>query len=110
MENLSCFANVESLAFQLELVNKFRKLLNEKSEFFFISETELPDKNKNIYINFQNNTGEILEGYPIKVNEGGILMIEVDDLRKKHTIEFRDLYEDNDRILLLELMEEKIKG
>ena len=110
MENLSYFAKVESVTFHLELVNKFRRLSNEKSEFVFVSETELPDRNKNIYINFQNNMGEILEGYPIKVNEDGILMVEVDDLRKKHTIEFRDLYEINDRILLLDLMEEKIKG
>jgi hypothetical protein len=107
---------------ELEASNLFSELLKQKQEFNFLQALDFDGDDKYILgelkhngeanmlpiLEFRNDiTGNTFDGYVCKVHENGIDVIEEDFTER--CFKFSDLLMINDRLILLNEMEELLK-
>ena len=84
----------------------FNELLQEKKEIVIFEESDLEYESPEDYLEVRNDiTGSVFDVHPLKVSKEGILVVEADGSYIRHLIKFQDLSSLQDRINLLELME-----
>lgn len=84
----------------------FNELLQEKNEIVIFEESDLEYESPDDYLEVRNDiTGSVFDVHPLKVSKEGILVVEADGSYIRHLIKFQDLSSTQDRINLLELME-----
>ena len=84
----------------------FNELLQEKNEIVIFEESDLEYESPEDYLEVRNDiTGSVFDVHPLKVSKEGILVVEADGSYIRHLIKFQDLSSLQDRINLLELME-----
>ena len=87
----------------------FNELLAQKKEIVIFEEADLENDIPEDYLEVRNHTkGSVFDIHPLKVSYDGILVIEADGSYVRHLIEFQDLSSLQDRINLLELMENNL--
>ena len=91
---------------ETEVAIYFSELLQEKKEIVIFEESDLEYESPDDYLEVRNDiTGSVFDVHPLKVSYDGILVIEADGSYVRHLIKFQDLSNLQDRINLLELME-----
>ena len=91
---------------EAEVAIYFNELLQEKKEIVIFEESDLEYDNPDDYLEVRNDiTGSVFDVHPLKVSYDGILVIEADGSFTRHLIRLQDLSSIQDRINLLELME-----
>ena len=84
----------------------FNELLQEKNEIVIFDESDLEFETPDDYLEVRNDfSGSVFDVHPLKVSKEGILVVEADGSYIRHLIKFQDLSSLQDRINLLELME-----
>lgn len=91
---------------EAEVAICFNELLQEKNEIVIFDESDLEFESPEDYLEVRNDiTGSVFDVHPLKVSKEGILVVEADGSYIRHIIKFQDLSSLQDRINLLELME-----
>ena len=89
-----------------EVARYFTELLETQKEITIFEEVDLENDIPDDYLECRNDiTGSVFDVHPLKVSYDGILVIEADGSYIRHLIKFQDLSNLQDRINLLELME-----
>jgi hypothetical protein len=94
---------------ETDVANHFSELIKNHKEFIIFDEVDLEDDTPDDYLEMRNDiTGDVFDVHPLKVNNSGILVVEAEETSKMHLIRFSDLSSINDRINLIELMENSL--
>jgi len=94
---------------ETEVAIYFNELLAQKEEFIIFSEEDLEHDTPDDYLEMRNDiTGNVFDTHPLKVSRNGILVVEADGSFTRHLTRFQDLSSLQDRINLLELMENNL--
>jgi hypothetical protein len=91
---------------EAEVAIYFNELLQNQEEVIIFSEEDLEYDTPDDYLEMRNDiTGDVFDVHPLKVTKDGILVIEADGSFTRHLIKLQDLSSIQDRINLVELME-----
>ena len=91
---------------EAEVAIYFSELLQEKKEIVIFEESDLEYESPEDYLEVRNDiTGSVFDVHPLKVSKEGILVVEADGSYIRHIIKFQHLSSLQDRINLIELME-----
>ncbi len=94
---------------EAEVSNYFSELLANQKEITIFEEVDLEHDTPDDYLECRNDiTGNVFDVHPLKVTENGILVVEADGSFTRHLIRLQDLSSIQDRINLVELMENNL--
>ena len=94
---------------EAEVAIYFNELLQNQEEVIIFSEEDLEYETPDDYLEMRNDiTGNVFDVHPLKVTKDGILVIEADGSFTRHLIRLQDLSSIQDRINLVELMENNL--
>ena len=92
-----------------EVYNYFSELLKKQEEIVIFDECDLEHETPDDYLEMRNDiTGNVFDVHPLKVSNNGILVIEADGSFRRHLIRLSDLPNTQDKIALLQLMENSL--
>ena len=92
---------------ELDLRKAYSRLLNDKKEFIFLTEEDILNGDYDEYFEVRNDyTGNIYDVHIVRIDEEGIEVVEAEDDSKRYYIGFDDLSEIQDRINLIENMQD----
>jgi hypothetical protein len=92
-----------------EVYNYFSELLKKQEEIVIFDECDLEHETPDDYLEMRNDiTGNVFDVHPLKVNNNGILVVEADGSFRRHLIRLSDLPSTQDKIALLQLMENSL--
>ena len=92
-----------------EVYNYFSELLKKQEEIVIFDECDLEHETPDDYLEMRNDiTGNVFDVHPLKVNNNGILVVEADGSFRRHLIRLSDLPSTQDKIVLLQLMENSL--
>ena len=87
----------------------FSELLKTNDEIIIFDECDLEHDTPDDYLEMRNDiTGNVFDVHPLKVSKEGILVIEADGSYTRHLINLQDLSSIQDKITLIELMENSL--
>ena len=87
----------------------FSELLQNIDEVVIFDESDLEHDTPDDYLEMRNDiTGNVFDVHPLKVSKNGILVIEADGSFVRHLITLQDLSSIQDKINLIELMENSL--
>ena len=87
----------------------FSELLKTNDEIIIFDEVDLEHDTPDDYLEMRNDiTGNVFDVHPLKVSKKGILVIEADGSYTRHLINLQDLSSIQDKINLIELMENSL--
>jgi hypothetical protein len=92
-----------------QVYNYFSELLEKQGEIVIFDELDLEHETPDDYLEMRNDiTGNVFDVHPLKVSNNGILVIEADGSFTRHLIKLSDLSSTQDKIALLQLMENSL--
>jgi hypothetical protein len=92
-----------------QVCNYFSELLEKQGEIVIFDELDLEHETPDDYLEMRNDiTGNVFDIHPLKVSNNGILVVEADGSFRRHLIRLSDLPSTQDKIALLELMENSL--
>jgi hypothetical protein len=92
-----------------QVYNYFTELLEKQEEIVIFDECDLEYETPDDYLEMRNDiTGNVFDVHPLKVNQNGILVVEADGSFRRHLIRLSDLPSTQDKIALLQLMENSL--
>ena len=87
----------------------FSELLKTNDEIVIFDECDLEHDTPDDYLEMRNDiTGNVFDVHPLKVSKNGILVVEADGSFVRHLIRLSDLSSTQDKITLIELMENSL--
>ena len=94
---------------ETEVYHYFTELLEKQEEIIIFNESDLEHDTPDDYLEIRNDiTGNVFDVHPLKVSKNGILVVEADGSFVRHLIKLQDLGSIQDKITLLELMEDNL--
>ena len=92
-----------------QVYHYFNELLEKQEEIVIFDECDLEHDTPDDYLEMRNDiTGNVFDVHPLKVSQNGILVIEADGSFVRHLIKLQDLGSTQDKITLIELMENSL--
>lgn len=92
-----------------QVYNYFTELLEKQEEIVIFDECDLEHDTPDDYLEMRNDiTGNVFDVHPLKVSNNGILVVEADGSFRRHLIRLSDLPSTQDKIALLQLMENSL--
>ena len=92
-----------------QVYNYFSELLEKQGEIVIFDELDLEHETPDDYLEMRNDiTGNVFDVHPLKVSNNGILVVEADGSFTRHLIKLSDLSSTQDKITLIELMENSL--
>jgi hypothetical protein len=92
-----------------QVYNYFNELLEKQEEIVIFDECDLEHETPDDYLEMRNDiTGNVFDVHPLKVSNNGILVVEADGSFRRHLIRLSDLPSTQDKIALLQLMENSL--
>ena len=92
-----------------QVYNYFNELLEKQDEIVIFDECDLEHETPDDYLEMRNDiTGNVFDVHPLKVSNNGILVVEADGSFRRHLIRLSDLPSTQDKIALLQLMENSL--
>jgi hypothetical protein len=94
---------------ETQVYHYFNELLEKQDEIVIFDECDLEHDTPDDYLEMRNDiTGNVFDVHPLKVTQNGILVIEADGSFTRHLIKLSDLSSTQDKITLIELMENSL--
>jgi len=94
---------------ETQVYHYFNELLEKQDEIVIFDECDLEHDTPDDYLEMRNDiTGNVFDVHPLKVTQNGILVIEADGSFVRHLIKLSDLSSTQDKITLIELMENSL--
>jgi hypothetical protein len=94
---------------ETQVYNYFNELLDKLDEIVIFDECDLEHDTPDDYLEMRNDiTGNVFDVHPLKVSKDGILVVEADGSFVRHLIRLSDLSSTQDKITLIELMENSL--
>ena len=94
---------------ETEVANYFNELIENLDEIVIFDESDLEHDTPDDYLEMRNDiTGGVFDVHPLKVTKDGILVVEADGSFVRHLIKLQDLGSVQDKINLLELLENSL--
>ena len=94
---------------ETEVANYFSELIENLDEIVIFDESDLEHDTPDDYLEMRNDiTGGVFDVHPLKVTKEGILVVEADGSFVRHLIKLQDLGSVQDKINLLELLENSL--
>ena len=94
---------------ETQVYNYFNELLDKLDEIVIFDECDLEHETPDDYLEMRNDiTGNVFDVHPLKVSKDGILVVEADGSFVRHLIRLSDLSSTQDKITLIELMENSL--
>ena len=94
---------------EIQVYHYFNELLEKQDEIVIFDECDLEHDTPDDYLEMRNDiTGNVFDVHPLKVTQNGILVIEADGSFVRHLIKLSDLSSTQDKITLIELMENSL--
>jgi hypothetical protein len=94
---------------ETQVYNYFNELLDKLDEIVIFDECDLEHDTPDDYLEMRNDiTGNVFDVHPLKVSKNGILVVEADGSFVRHLIRLSDLSSTQDKITLIELMENSL--
>ena len=94
---------------EIQVYHYFNELLEKQDEIVIFDECDLEHDTPDDYLEMRNDiTGNVFDVHPLKVTQNGILVIEADGSFTRHLIKLSDLSSTQDKITLIELMENSL--
>ena len=94
---------------ETKVYHYFNELLEKQEEIVIFDECDLEHDTPDDYLEMRNDiTGNVFDVHPLKVSKDGILVIEADGSFVRHLIKLQDLGSTQDKITLIELMENSL--
>jgi hypothetical protein len=94
---------------ETQIYHYFNELLDKQEEIVIFDESDLEHESPDDYLEMRNDiTGNVFDVHPLKVSKNGILVIESDGSYTRHLIKLQDLGSTQDKISLIELMENSL--
>ena len=101
--------NKELEQLELQVYHYFNELLEKQEEIVIFDENDLEHDTPDDYLEMRNDiTGNVFDVHPLKVSNNGILVVEADGSFVRHLIKLQDLGSTQDKIALIELMENSL--
>jgi hypothetical protein len=92
-----------------QVYNYFNELLEKQDEIVIFDECDLEHDTPDDYLEMRNDiTGNVFDVHPLKVSNNGILVVEADGSFVRHLIKLQDLGSTQDKIALIQLMENSL--
>jgi hypothetical protein len=92
-----------------QIYHYFNELLEKQGEIVIFDECDLEHDTPDDYLEMRNDiTGNVFDVHPLKVSKDGILVVEADGSFKRHLIKLHDLGSTQDKITIIELMEDNL--
>jgi hypothetical protein len=92
---------------EADLSKAYSKLLEDKKEFIFLTEEDILNGDYDEYFEVRSDiTGSTYDVHIVRVDEEGIEVVEAEDDSKRYYVGFSDLSEIQDRINLIENMQD----
>ncbi len=96
-------------ALESRVTDYFSELLGKQKEFILFTEVDLERDTPDEFLECRNDiTGDVFDVHPLKVSQEGILVIEADGSCVRHLLRLSDISNIKDKIILCELMENKL--
>jgi len=109
MYNLSKSFHADLDNLEAEVSDYFNRLMLNQKEFIIFSESDLEYDIPDVYLEYRNINGAVIDVHPLKVTDNGIIVLEAEDINRKMLIKLSDLGSVQDRIILCELMENVVE-
>lgn len=94
---------------ETQVYHYFNELLEKQEEIVIFDECDLEHDTPDDYLEMRNDiTGNVFDVHPLKVSKNGILVVEADGSFVRHLIRLSDLSSTQDKITLIELMENSL--
>ena len=94
---------------ETQVYHYFNELLEKQEEIVIFDECDLEHDTPDDYLEMRNDiTGNVFDVHPLKVSKNGILVVEADGSFVRHLIRLQDLSSAQDKITLIELMENSL--
>ena len=94
---------------ETQVYHYFNELLEKQEEIVIFDECDLEHDTPDDYLEVRNDiTGNVFDVHPLKVSKNGILVVEADGSFVRHLIRLSDLSSTQDKITLIELMENSL--
>jgi len=94
---------------ETQVYHYFNELLEKQDEIIIFDELDLEHDTPDDYLEMRNDiTGNVFDVHPLKVTQNGILVVEADGSFVRHLIKLQDLSSTQDKINLIELMENSL--
>ena len=94
---------------ETQIYHYFNELLEKQEEIVIFDESDLEHETPDDYLEMRNDiTGNVFDVHPLKVSQNGILVVEADGSFVRHLIKLQDLGSTQDKITLIELMENSL--
>ena len=94
---------------ETEVYHYFNELLENQDEIVIFDECDLEHETPDDYLEMRNSiTGNVFDVHPLKVSKNGILVVEANGSFVRHLIKLQDLGSTQDKIALIELMENNL--
>jgi len=94
---------------ETQVYHYFNELLEKQDEIVIFDECDLEHDTPDDYLEMRNDiTGNVFDVHPLKVTQNGILVVEADGSFVRHLIRLSDLSSTQDKITLIELMENSL--
>ena len=101
--------NKELDQLETQVYHYFNELLEKQEEIVIFDECDLEHDTPDDYLEMRNDiTGNVFDVHPLKVSKNGILVVEADGSFVRHLIRLSDLSSTQDKITLIELMENSL--
>ena len=101
--------NKELEQLELQVYHYFNELLEKQEEIVIFDECDLEHETPDDYLEMRNDiTGNVFDVHPLKVSQNGILVVEADGSFVRHLIKLQNLGSTQDKIALIELMENSL--
>jgi len=94
---------------ETQVYHYFNELLEKQDEIVIFDECDLEHETPDDYLEMRNDiTGNVFDVHPLKVSNNGILVVEADGSFVRHLIKLSDLSSTQDKIALIQLMENSL--
>jgi hypothetical protein len=101
--------NKELEQLEMQVYHYFNELLEKQEEIVIFDECDLEHDTPDDYLEMRNDiTGNVFDVHPLKVSNNGILVVEADGSFRRHLIRLSDLPSTQDKIALIQLMENSL--
>jgi hypothetical protein len=90
-----------------DISSAYSELLKNRKEFIFLTEEDIENGDYENYFEARSqDNGNVYDIHIIKVDGIGIEVIEAEDDTKRYYVSFEDLADIQDRVVLIEIMQE----
>jgi hypothetical protein len=92
---------------ETEISKAYSKLLDDKKEFIFLTEEDIENGDYDEYFQVRSDhTGSIYDVHIVRVDEEGIEIVEAEDDTNRYYVSFENLADIQDKINLIENMQD----